>query len=195
MRFERRHEQRRATRRLHEPRDQSAPRSQRQRIPFFNHPLPDRIVRQVRQRSRGGVVNGSGLTGSRQLQQPLARAIGRHVRQRGNRPPASLDVALLVAGGFDRSHSQQVRDVKVAVSPQEVRMHAVADEMPEVDVWGARRRAEFFEEMLDRPLVIEWEQGIVADVPTEAKRPPAARPTGSSRANPRSGARANLPPR
>lgn len=82
---------------------------------------------------------------------------------------------LRMAGGFDRSHSQHVRDVRVQFVNEEIHMHAVADEMPEVDVWGARRRASFFEDAFRHPLVIEWEQGSVGPVETEVKPPAASR--------------------
>lgn len=83
-----------------------------------------------------------------------------------------MAAVLRMAGGFDRSHSQQVRDVHVQFVADEIHMHAVADEMPEVDVWGARRRAAFFEDVFLHPLVIEWAQGSVGNVETEVQ--PAA---------------------
>lgn len=56
-----------------------------------------------------------------------------------------LSAILRLAGGLDRSHSQQVKDVRIEFRPHEVIMRLVADELPEVDLWGARRRSEHFE--------------------------------------------------
>jgi len=33
---------------------------------------------------------------------------------------------------------------------------SAADSEPEVDLWGARRRSEFFEQVFHTPLTIEW---------------------------------------
>lgn len=67
-----------------------------------------------------------------------------------------LAAILRLAGGFDRSNTQQVRDVVVSLTAQETTLRAVANEPPEVDLWAARRRAEPFEKELGRPAVIEW---------------------------------------
>jgi exopolyphosphatase/guanosine-5'-triphosphate,3'-diphosphate pyrophosphatase len=67
-----------------------------------------------------------------------------------------LAAILRVAGGLDRSHSQQIRDVEINVTPREIEMKVIADELPEVDLWGARRRCDFFEWVFEMPLAIEW---------------------------------------
>lgn len=67
-----------------------------------------------------------------------------------------LAAILRLAGGFDRSNTQQVREVVVSLTAQETTLRAVANEPPEVDLWAARRRAEPFEKELGRPAVIEW---------------------------------------
>lgn len=67
-----------------------------------------------------------------------------------------LAAILRLAGGFDRSNTQQVRDVVVSLTARETTLRAVANEPPEVDLWAARRRAEPFEKELGRPAVIEW---------------------------------------
>jgi len=67
-----------------------------------------------------------------------------------------LAAILRVAGGLDRSHSQQVRDVQLEFGPDEIQMFVVAEEFPEVDLWGARRRCDFFEWVYDIPLRVEW---------------------------------------
>ena len=63
---------------------------------------------------------------------------------------------LRLAGGLDRSRSQQVRDVRVAVDDGTVAIDVVADEKPEADLWGAERRTELFEKVFEMPLRIRW---------------------------------------
>jgi exopolyphosphatase/guanosine-5'-triphosphate,3'-diphosphate pyrophosphatase len=67
-----------------------------------------------------------------------------------------LAAILRLAGGFDRSNTQQVRQIVVSVDPMQIVMRAVADESPEVDLWAARRRAQAFEREFGRELTIEW---------------------------------------
>jgi len=75
---------------------------------------------------------------------------------------------LRLAGGLDRSRSQLVRDVIAHVSDEGVVLDVVADEEPQVDVWGAERRTELFEKVFGLPVAIRW-----AATPTEK---PARRP-------------------
>jgi exopolyphosphatase/guanosine-5'-triphosphate,3'-diphosphate pyrophosphatase len=63
---------------------------------------------------------------------------------------------LRLAGGLDRSRSQQVRDVAVRVEEGRVRLSAVADEKPQADLWGAERRTELFEKVFGLPVEIDW---------------------------------------
>lgn len=67
-----------------------------------------------------------------------------------------LAAILRIAGGLDRSHSQQVQDVEIDVQPSEVVMRIIADELPEVDLWGARRRSEHFENAFNTRLTLDW---------------------------------------
>jgi len=68
-----------------------------------------------------------------------------------------LAAVLRLAGGFDRSHSQQVRDVQVAHNGEALSLKAVADQLPEVDVWGAKRRSAIFERVFGAPVEIVWQ--------------------------------------
>ena len=68
-----------------------------------------------------------------------------------------LAAILRLAGGFDRSHNQQIKAVIVVRDGDRLEMRAVADELPEVDIWGARRRAEFFEQVFKTPITISWQ--------------------------------------
>ncbi|MEX2138756.1 MAG: Ppx/GppA phosphatase family protein [Pirellulales bacterium] len=68
---------------------------------------------------------------------------------------------LRIAGGLDRSHSQQVSDLTVRVRRASEKVEAVellahARENPEVDLWGARRRVEMFESEFGCKVEVEW---------------------------------------
>lgn len=63
---------------------------------------------------------------------------------------------LRLAVGFDRSHSRQVQAVEVVRSDDCVELRPRADEFPEVDIWGARGRAEMFEKVFATKLRIEF---------------------------------------
>ena len=68
-----------------------------------------------------------------------------------------LAAILRLAGGLDRSRSQQVRDVRVLVEGGRVTLVTTADEEPQVDIWGAERRRQLFEQVFDMPVAIRWE--------------------------------------
>ena len=63
---------------------------------------------------------------------------------------------LRLAGGLDRSRSQQVRDVLVRLDDERVSLDVVAEQEPLVDIWGAQRRADLFESVFGMPLTIRW---------------------------------------
>ena len=63
---------------------------------------------------------------------------------------------LRVAGGLDRSRSQQVRDVHVTVADECVTLDVVAEQEPLVDIWGAERRTDLFEKVFGLPATIRW---------------------------------------
>jgi exopolyphosphatase/guanosine-5'-triphosphate,3'-diphosphate pyrophosphatase len=63
---------------------------------------------------------------------------------------------LRLAGGLDRSRSQQVEDVLARVEDGRVLLEAVAAERPQVDLWGAERRNELFEKVFSMPVTIRW---------------------------------------
>lgn len=68
---------------------------------------------------------------------------------------------LRLAGGLDRSRSQQVKDVIASVDDQAAHLVVVSNEDPQVDIWGAQRRTDLFEKVFDMPVRIRW-----ADQPT-----------------------------
>jgi hypothetical protein len=63
---------------------------------------------------------------------------------------------LRLAGGLDRSRSQQVRDVLVAVDDDVVALEVIADQEPQVDIWGAERRTDLFEKAFGRQVIVRW---------------------------------------
>ncbi|MCX7402715.1 MAG: Ppx/GppA phosphatase family protein [Planctomycetia bacterium] len=63
---------------------------------------------------------------------------------------------LRIAGGLDRSRSQQVRDLLVGMEEDTITLDVVADQEPLVDIWGAERRSDLFEKVFGVSLVIRW---------------------------------------
>lgn len=70
-----------------------------------------------------------------------------------------LAAILRVAGGLDRSRTQVVRGVQMERNGKKVRILAEAANWPEVDIWGARRRTEMFNEVFDCECEIDWAEG------------------------------------
>ncbi len=63
---------------------------------------------------------------------------------------------LRLAGGLDRSRSQQVSDVAVRVNDEGVWIDVAADQEPQVDIWGAERRTNLFEKVFGLPVKFRW---------------------------------------
>jgi exopolyphosphatase/guanosine-5'-triphosphate,3'-diphosphate pyrophosphatase len=63
---------------------------------------------------------------------------------------------LRLAGGLDRSRTQQVRDVVACLEDGKVLLDVVAPEDPQVDLWGAERRTDLFEKVFQLPLEVRW---------------------------------------
>jgi len=81
-----------------------------------------------------------------------------------------LAAILRLAGGLDRSHTGQVRDVELKRDGDCVEFVVTAPENPEVDLWGARRRAKMFEKVFDTSLDIRW-NGEECQPPNAKKNP------------------------
>ncbi|NDC53430.1 MAG: Ppx/GppA family phosphatase [Planctomycetia bacterium] len=79
-----------------------------------------------------------------------------HVSTEDQRRVQRMAAILRLAGGLDRSRSQQVRDVVATVGAEGVVLDVVADEEPQVDIWGAERRTELFEKVFGLPVAIRW---------------------------------------
>ena len=76
---------------------------------------------------------------------------------------------LRIAGGLDRSHSQSIKGVTVRADNGDVEIRVAAESFPEVDLWGARRRAGLFEKEFEKELSIVWEEVPAESVPLGAK--------------------------
>jgi exopolyphosphatase/guanosine-5'-triphosphate,3'-diphosphate pyrophosphatase len=69
---------------------------------------------------------------------------------------------LRLAGGLDRSRTQQVQDVIAHVADGRVLVDVVADQDPQTDIWGAERRTELFEKAFGLPVELRWTAGQAA---------------------------------
>jgi exopolyphosphatase/guanosine-5'-triphosphate,3'-diphosphate pyrophosphatase len=65
-----------------------------------------------------------------------------------------LVAILRVAGGLDRSHSQTVQKVEVAVLNGRTKISVISRDDAEVDLWGARRRTDFFQRVFGSEVAI-----------------------------------------
>jgi exopolyphosphatase/guanosine-5'-triphosphate,3'-diphosphate pyrophosphatase len=82
---------------------------------------------------------------------------------------------LRLAGGLDRSNTQQVTDVTVSAGKKdEILLKLTARQFPEVDIWGARKRSKLFEKTFGATLAIEWD-------PASQAQPGPARPQGNGK--------------
>jgi len=91
--------------------------------------------------------------------QQLSQADKQRVRQMAG--------VLRISGGLDRSHTQQVNNARVVVGEHEVEIFIEAKNVPEVDLWGARRRTGLFEKAFGKPVVIDWVDVRPADESSE----------------------------
>lgn len=68
-----------------------------------------------------------------------------------------LSGLLRVADGLDRTHGQAVRKLRAEVDARRVRVTAVAESEPQVDVLDALRKSDLLEAAIDRAVEIGWE--------------------------------------
>jgi exopolyphosphatase/guanosine-5'-triphosphate,3'-diphosphate pyrophosphatase len=159
------------------------------------------------------LILNSRLAGFRPRELELIANVARY--HRGARPKAKhanfhqlpaedqrrveqMAAILRLAGGLDRSHSQQVKDVTLGPATnlescdgQRSRRHRVkqlkllvhADFNPEVDIWGARRRVKLFRKVFDVKLDVVWAKldslaGEGEAAPTLASSEPSEKTNG-----------------
>jgi len=72
---------------------------------------------------------------------------------------------LRIADGLDRTHTQAVKEIELALDEQTLTIYAVAHEMPSVDVWGAERKSTLFQEMFGFNLRFQWRPNNNPDAP------------------------------
>jgi exopolyphosphatase/guanosine-5'-triphosphate,3'-diphosphate pyrophosphatase len=77
---------------------------------------------------------------------------------------------LRLAGGLDRSRTQAVRDVVASIADGRAVIEAVADEEPQVDIWGAERRTDLFEKVFGMPVEFRWVKPATTGA-TRTRRP------------------------
>jgi hypothetical protein len=76
---------------------------------------------------------------------------------------------LRVAGGLDRSNTQQVSEATIDASqPDDLLVSVRARQFPEVDIWGARKRSKLFQKVFDTSLRIEWAPDEPANGPAQS---------------------------
>ncbi len=95
----------------------------------------------------------------------------RQLSERDQRRVREMAAILRVAGGLDRSNTQQVTDVVVEVGNDDaITLRIAARQFPEVDIWGARKRSHLFEKIFDASLIVEWDdRSHAAEPPTNGK--------------------------
>ncbi|HEY7958415.1 MAG TPA: Ppx/GppA phosphatase family protein [Polyangia bacterium] len=71
-----------------------------------------------------------------------------------------LAAILRLADGLDRGYAQRVKSVRCRVGDKSVELQVAANGDPELEVWGARRKRDLFEEVFGRKvkLVVEREE-------------------------------------
>ncbi len=77
---------------------------------------------------------------------------------------------LRLAGGLDRSRTQLVRDALASIADGRAVIEAVADEEPQVDLWGAERRTDLFEKVFGMPVTVRWAKPATTGA-TRVRRP------------------------
>jgi exopolyphosphatase/guanosine-5'-triphosphate,3'-diphosphate pyrophosphatase len=87
---------------------------------------------------------------------------------------------LRVAGGLDRSNTQQISEVLVELDRRgDVKLRLAARQFPEVDIWGARKRGKLFEKVFGTSLAVEWDEALATGASSARAstngQPPAAR--------------------
>jgi len=98
----------------------------------------------------------------RQLSQPDQK----RVRQ--------MAAILRVAGGLDRSNTQQVQALTTGYHRGQTEIRVQSQQFPDVDLWGARRRTGLFERVFNTKLKIEWQDPATANHQANGHPTPAA---------------------
>jgi exopolyphosphatase / guanosine-5'-triphosphate,3'-diphosphate pyrophosphatase len=87
------------------------------------------------------------------------RQLSQHDQERVKR----LAALVRVAGGTDRTNTQQVQGIRALIHDDEVELRLISPQCPEVDIWGARRRSQLFEKIFDTKLTVEWDSAVASN--------------------------------
>jgi exopolyphosphatase / guanosine-5'-triphosphate,3'-diphosphate pyrophosphatase len=94
-----------------------------------------------------------------------------------------LAAILRLAGGLDRSHSQQISDVTLSPRDQHdakgIDLLVHAEFNPEVDLWGARRRTKLFKRVFGTKLNVNWAAGSADETTSTDLKTADKSPAGS----------------
>ena len=101
------------------------------------------------------------------------------LRSRDARLVPVLAGILRLADGLDRTHSQQVREVRAQVVDGTVRLLVESPSEPKVELWAAERKSKLFRKSLGVSLEVAW---VKHSIP-EAAAPAAAEPSQPSTAD------------
>lgn len=76
-----------------------------------------------------------------------------------------LSGILRVADGLDRSHYQNVKNLDIDISDDEITLYITTEADPELEIWGAMRKRQLFEEVTGRVLKIyPMDEGEVVEI-------------------------------
>ncbi len=77
---------------------------------------------------------------------------------------SKLVAILRVADSLDRTHGNLVRAVRCTINPKTIELRQETDDDPELELWTARRKGDFFEELFGRRV------RFAVDLPSEGDR-------------------------
>lgn len=115
----------------------------------------------------------SGMRGYSQRELEIVANLARYHRRSGPKPKHAgyarlsegdrevvrvLSGVLRVADGFDRTHTQRVKDIRVEIGAGKARFVALAESEPAVDLWGAECKADLFASVFDLQPSFGWER-------------------------------------
>jgi exopolyphosphatase/guanosine-5'-triphosphate,3'-diphosphate pyrophosphatase len=63
-----------------------------------------------------------------------------------------LSAILRLADGLDRSHSQRIQEVRCEKHKKNLTLYLISDKDIEIEIWGAKQKAELFEEVFKTKL-------------------------------------------
>jgi exopolyphosphatase/guanosine-5'-triphosphate,3'-diphosphate pyrophosphatase len=74
-----------------------------------------------------------------------------------------LSGILRIADGMDRSHYQNVKDLDVTMSDEQIIITVTTESDPQLEIWGAMRKSSLFEEVTGRALHIRSQKAELAN--------------------------------